>query len=100
MQLDREARQLLDLLEQAGYCAYAVGGCVRDACMGRAYADIDLCTSALPRQTEAVLAVAGIRYIETGLQHGTVTAVLTARLMRLPPSVPTAAIRTAATRTG
>ena len=76
MQLDREARQLLDLLEQAGYCAYAVGGCVRDACMGRAYADIDLCTSALPRQTEAVLAAAGIRYIETGLQHGTVTAVL------------------------
>ena len=76
MQLDREARQLLDLLEQAGYRAYAVGGCVRDACMGRAYADIDLCTSALPRQTEAVLAAAGIRYIETGLQHGTVTAVL------------------------
>ena len=76
MQLDREARQLLDLLEQAGYRAYAVGGCVRDACMGRAYADIDLCTSALPRQTEAVLAAADIRYIETGLQHGTVTAVL------------------------
>jgi len=76
LQLDREARQLLDLLEQAGYRAYAVGGCVRDACMGRAYADIDLCTSALPRQTEAVLAAAGIRYIETGLQHGTVTAVL------------------------
>ena len=76
MQLDREARQLLDLLEQAGYRAYAVGGCVRDACMGRAYADIDLCTSALPRQTEVVLAAAGIRYIETGLQHGTVTAVL------------------------
>lgn len=76
MQLDREARQLIDLLEQAGYRAYAVGGCVRDACMGRAYADIDLCTSALPRQTEAVLAAAGIRYIETGLQHGTVTAVL------------------------
>ena len=76
MQLDREARQLLDLLEQAGYRAYAVGGCVRDACMGRACADIDLCTSALPRQTEAVLAAAGIRYIETGLQHGTVSAVL------------------------
>ena len=79
MQLDREARQLLDLLEQAGYRAYAVGGCVRDACMGRAYADIDLCTSALPRQTEAVLAAADIRYIETGLQHGTVTAVLNGR---------------------
>ena len=60
MQLDREARQLLDLLEQAGYRAYAVGGCVRDACMGRAYADVDLCTSALPRQTETVLAAADI----------------------------------------
>ncbi len=76
MKLDTESRQLLALLEQAGYRAYAVGGCVRDACMGRAYADIDLCTSALPRQTEAVLAAAGIRYIETGLQHGTVAAFL------------------------
>ena len=76
MKLDRESRQLLNLMEQAGYRAYAVGGCVRDACMGRPCADIDLCTAALPRETEVLLAAAGIRYIETGLQHGTVTAVL------------------------
>lgn len=76
LQYDRESRQLLELLEQAGYRAYMVGGCVRDACMGRAFNDVDLTTSALPEQTEAVLAAAGVRFIETGLQHGTVTAVL------------------------
>ena len=65
---------LLDALRAAGYEAYPVGGCVRDSLMGRAPADWDLCTSALPAQTEAVFA--GYRLIETGLKHGTV-AVLT-----------------------
>ena len=65
---------LLDALRAAGYEAYPVGGCVRDSLMGRVPADWDLCTSALPAQTEAVFA--GYRLIETGLKHGTV-AVLT-----------------------
>ena len=65
---------LLGALRAAGYEAYPVGGCVRDSLMGRVPADWDLCTSALPRETEAVFA--GYRLIETGLRHGTV-AVLT-----------------------
>ena len=65
---------LLGALRAAGYEAYPVGGCVRDSLMGRVPADWDLCTSALPAQTEAVFA--GYRLIETGLKHGTV-AVLT-----------------------
>ena len=77
MQLDREARQLLDLLEQAGYRAYAVGGCVRDACMGRAYADIDLCTLYLLRGRRRPSAGDGWHTVYTGTRHsGTVTAVL------------------------
>ena len=65
---------LLGALRAAGYEAYPVGGCVRDSLMGRVPADWDLCTSALPTETEAVFA--GYRLIETGLKHGTV-AVLT-----------------------
>ena len=44
----------IDALENAGFSAYAVGGCVRDSLLGRAPQDYDLCTSALPEQTEAV----------------------------------------------
>ncbi len=63
---------LLAALRRAGYEACPVGGCVRDGLMGREPADWDLATSALPEQTEAALA--GYRLVETGLKHGTVTA--------------------------
>ena len=63
---------LLTALRRAGCQAYPVGGCVRDSLLGREPADWDLATSALPEQTEAALA--GYRLVETGLKHGTVTA--------------------------
>ncbi|MBQ7203512.1 MAG: HD domain-containing protein [Eubacterium sp.] len=44
--------------------------------MGRSGGDVDLTTSAKPDELEAVLNKAGIKYIETGLKHGTVTAVI------------------------
>lgn len=62
---------LLERLEQAGYEAYLVGGCVRDAYMGIAPQDYDITTSALPEQTKEVFRDA--RVIETGLAHGTLT---------------------------
>ena len=40
--------QCLSALESAGFAAYAVGGCVRDACLGLSHHDYDLCTAALP----------------------------------------------------
>ncbi|MBR4193610.1 MAG: HD domain-containing protein [Oscillospiraceae bacterium] len=64
----------LERLNAAGYEAYLVGGCVRDALLGREPGDWDITTSALPEQTEAVFA--GERIIETGLKHGTVTVLL------------------------
>ena len=60
-------------LEQAGFAAYAVGGCVRDACLGLIPHDYDLCTSALPEETEAVFA--GYRLVLAGKKHGTVAVV-------------------------
>ena len=65
--------QLLDSLNRAGYQAYVVGGCVRDALMGRTPHDWDICTDALPEQ---VIRVFGEdRVAKTGLQHGTVMVI-------------------------
>ena len=63
------AAVILDTIHKAGYEAYVVGGCVRDAIMGREPHDWDITTSAEPGQVKALFA----RTIDTGLQHGTVT---------------------------
>ncbi len=54
-----------------GFEAYAVGGCVRDMCMGIKPHDTDITTNAKPDEMLALFA--GDRVIETGLKHGTVT---------------------------
>lgn len=74
MELLKEVRDAIERLEAAGYEAYAVGGCVRDEILGKAPADWDLASSALPEETERVFA--GEKIIETGKRHGTVTVVI------------------------
>ncbi|HZG85275.1 CCA tRNA nucleotidyltransferase [Paenibacillus sp.] len=61
--------EIVRRLAEAGHAAYFVGGCVRDALLGRAVKDIDIATSAKP---EAVLELFP-NAIPTGLKHGTVT---------------------------
>ena len=61
----------LHRLEEKGFEAYVVGGCVRDALLGREINDYDVCTSALPSET--ITAFNDFHVIETGLKHGTVT---------------------------
>lgn len=63
----------VDALENAGYEAYAVGGCVRDDALGLIPEDFDLCTSALPEETEAVFA--GNPLVLAGKKHGTVAVI-------------------------
>jgi tRNA nucleotidyltransferase (CCA-adding enzyme) len=63
------ARHVLDKLFAAGYEAYLVGGCVRDACMGQPIHDYDIATAAVPSQVMALFE----RCFPTGLAHGTVT---------------------------
>lgn len=53
-----------------------VGGCVRDAVLGRAVKDIDIATGEPPEKVMALLQQAGIKAIPTGIAHGTVTAVI------------------------
>ncbi len=71
MKLPAGAAFVLDRLHGAGYQAYAVGGCVRDALLGRTPKDWDVCTDALPEEMQRVFA--DCRVIETGLKHGTLT---------------------------
>jgi len=53
-----------------------VGGCVRNALLGASISDIDLCTQLEPKAAQACLRDAGIRVVETGIEHGTITAVI------------------------
>lgn len=73
MEFPQWVRECLDRLEQAGYAAYAVGGCVRDACLGLTPHDYDLCTQALPEETCAVFQ--DRKLVLAGMKHGTVGVV-------------------------
>lgn len=74
MDLPRPVSDLISRLEQAGFSAYAVGGCVRDTLLSLVPHDWDLCTSARPEEMMEVFR--GEHVVETGLKHGTLTVVL------------------------
>jgi poly(A) polymerase len=63
-------------LTAEGAEARFVGGCVRDAVIGREVKDIDLATHEPPERVMALLERARIKVVPTGLKHGTVTAVV------------------------
>ncbi len=64
---------IMDRLEDRGYEAWAVGGCIRDSLLGAAVHDWDLCTNALPQETAQVFH--DCRLVLAGLKHGTVGVV-------------------------
>lgn len=63
------ASRIIRILQEAGFEAYIVGGCVRDAILGKEPDDWDITTSAKPEEVKALFS----RTIDTGLAHGTVT---------------------------
>ncbi|WP_114087574.1 CCA tRNA nucleotidyltransferase [Thalassospira profundimaris] len=71
-----ETRRLFSVLAQQGGTARFVGGCVRDALLARDLVDVDIACDLKPESTMAALKDAGIRVIPTGLQHGTITAII------------------------
>ncbi|MBO5371661.1 MAG: CCA tRNA nucleotidyltransferase [Lachnospiraceae bacterium] len=70
--LPEKVDRILDTLMQAGYEAYAVGGCVRDSILGKKPEDWDITTSATPEEVKKIFH----RTIDTGIEHGTVTVML------------------------
>lgn len=69
-------RDILHAYIDAGHSIRFVGGCVRDSLLGYEVHDIDMATDAIPEQGMACLGDAGVRVIPTGLEHGTVTAMI------------------------
>ena len=69
IRIPEQVNIILDRLHEHGHEAYVVGGCVRDALLGREPHDWDITTSALPTQVKEIFP----RTIDTGLKHGTVT---------------------------
>lgn len=69
MKLPQAVEEIIGQINEAGYEAYIVGGCVRDTLLHKEPNDWDITTSATPAQVKAVFK----RTIDTGIQHGTVT---------------------------
>jgi tRNA nucleotidyltransferase (CCA-adding enzyme) len=64
-----DALKVIELLESCGFEAWAVGGCVRDALLGKRPHDWDFCTSATPKQMRDCFA--GHQIVAVGERHGT-----------------------------
>lgn len=73
IEIPAEVQSILSVIQNSGGSAYVVGGCVRDAILGRTPHDWDICTSLRPAQTVNLFSHYDCTVIETGLKHGTVT---------------------------
>lgn len=69
--LPGDVSYIINKLEEAGYEAYAVGGCIRDILLGREPLDWDITTSAKPSFIKSCFK----KTVDTGIKHGTVTVV-------------------------
>jgi tRNA nucleotidyltransferase (CCA-adding enzyme) len=69
IKMPENAKIILDTIHKAGFEAYIVGGCVRDAVLGKEPSDWDITTNALPGDVKKLFR----RTIDTGIEHGTVT---------------------------
>lgn len=74
MDMPKNVDIAINLLQSAGFEAYAVGGCVRDSLLGKTPNDWDITTSAKPEDMKSVFV--NFRCIDTGIKHGTVTVVI------------------------
>lgn len=72
IEVPKKAQQIISALQEQGYDAYVVGGCVRDSLLHRFPADWDITTSAKPEEVKKIFK----RTVDTGLRHGTVTVLL------------------------
>ena len=68
--------ELFERFEKAGFQLYAVGGCVRDWCLGKTPKDIDFTTDATPSETSKLLASHGMKVIPVGEAFGTIATLI------------------------
>lgn len=72
IRLPEHVEMIMKKLSDGGYESFIVGGCVRDALMGRTPDDWDITTSARPEEIKTIFS----RTVDTGIKHGTVTVLL------------------------
>lgn len=72
IRIPEKVSEIINTLNQNGYEAFAVGGCVRDSILGKVPQDWDITTSAKPFEVKRIFK----RTIDTGIEHGTVTVML------------------------
>ena len=65
-----------EILRRSGKEIRIVGGAVRDIALGKQPKDIDLATNATPQEMIKILDTAKIKHKPTGIEHGTITAIL------------------------
>jgi len=70
---------LLAVLDRDGEEARVVGGAVRNTLIGAPPGDVDIATTALPREVMRRVAAAGFKAVPTGIEHGTITVVADGR---------------------
>ena len=90
IELPEDVKQIIRTITEAGYEAYAVGGCIRDSVLGRIPEDYDITTSAKPLQIKELFS----HTIDTGIKHGTVTIMQMALVMKSRPTGLTENMRT------
>ncbi|MGZ9033073.1 MAG: CCA tRNA nucleotidyltransferase, partial [Rhodospirillales bacterium] len=71
-----QTRLVLEALRAGGHEIRFIGGCVRDALLKRHIRDIDIALPATPQEVTKLLQAADIRVVPTGIDHGTVTAIV------------------------
>ena len=81
MFLPKSVLLCMQALEQAGFEAFAVGGCVRDSLLGLTPHDYDLCTNALPAETAALFP--GYTLVRSGEKHGTIGVVVEGEVIEI-----------------
>lgn len=72
MNLPPNVNRIIHRLQESGFEAYAVGGCVRDSILGRVPEDWDITTSASPQEIKELFS----HTVDTGIEHGTVTVMI------------------------
>jgi len=71
MNIPKQVANIINTLENSGFEAYIVGGCVRDYLLNKPPKDWDITTSALPEETKSLFP----HTYDTGIEHGTITVV-------------------------
>ena len=82
IEIPRHIQTAVERLESAGFEAYLVGGCVRDALLGETPDDYDITTSAKPAQIKALFE-GDFEIIENGIKHGTVSPIIEHRAVEI-----------------